>query len=89
LPGPEPGPEQADPIDDFWGFDEPPARRRRESLLRLVARIALVAFLIAFPLGIVVDSFYRSSFPEASLAVVEVVLVGAVALWLRSLRRRR
>jgi hypothetical protein len=74
--------------DDPWAFDEAPVRRRRELLVRLVARIALVAFLVAFPLGIVVDSFYRSSFPEASLAVVEVVLVGALALWLRSLRRR-
>gem|GEM_PF-4862502 len=36
-----------------------------------------------------VDSFYRSSYPEASLAVVEVVLVGAIALWLRGIRRRR
>lgn len=57
--------------------------------MRLVARVALVAFLVAFPLGIVVDSFYRSSYPEASLAVVEVVLVGAIALWLRGIRRRR
>jgi hypothetical protein len=55
----------------------------------VVARIALIAFLIAFPLGIVVDSFYRSSYPEASLAVVELVLVGAIAIWLRGLRRRR
>lgn len=53
-----------------------------------MARVALVAFLVAFPLGIVVDSFYRSSYPEASLAVVEVVLVGALAVWLRGLRRR-
>jgi hypothetical protein len=57
--------------------------------VRVVARIALIAFLIAFPLGIVVDSFYRSSYPEASLAVVELVLVGAIAIWLRGLRRRR
>jgi hypothetical protein len=54
-----------------------------------VARIVLVAFLVAFPLGIVVDSFYRSSYPEAAFAVVEMVLVGAIALWLRGLRRRR
>ena len=32
-----------------------------------------------------VDSFYRSSYPEASLAVVEVVLVGAFAIWIRGL----
>jgi len=49
----------------------------------------LIAFLIAFPLGIVVDSFYRSSYPEASVAVIEVVLVSALAVWLRGLRRRR
>jgi hypothetical protein len=61
--------------------------RRRTFWVRLVARIALIAFLIAFPLGIVVDSFYRSSYPEASLAVVEVVLVGAFAIWIRGLRR--
>jgi hypothetical protein len=99
VPGPErPDPDQdpyEDASEDRWedesdrrDTDEPPAYRRREFLLRLVARIALIAFLVAFPLGIVVDSFYRSSFPEASLAVVEVVLVGALALWLRSLRRR-
>ena len=81
-------PLDGDAREDPWAFDEPPVRRQRELIVRVVARVALVAFLVAFPLGIVVDSFYRSSFPEASLAVVEVVLVGALALWLRSLRRR-
>ena len=67
-----------------WADREPP---RRSLLVRLVAAIALLAFVIAFPLSTVVDGFSRGNYPELAIAVVEMVFVGAAIWWLRSWRR--
>jgi hypothetical protein len=74
-------------VDDDGWMEEPSPPRRHGRLLRLIAGFLVIAMVLAFPFGPLVDQLIQSRAYEALLAVFELVVVGGIALWLRSARR--
>jgi undecaprenyl pyrophosphate phosphatase UppP len=75
------------PEEEQW-WDEPaPRASRRLVLVRGVAATVIIAMLLAFPFGPLLDQLIQNRAYEAVVAVVEFVVVGCAWLWLRSIRR--
>jgi predicted MFS family arabinose efflux permease len=78
----DPNPE----AEDWW--EEPPPRPRRGLVaVRVIAATVIVAMLLAFPFGPLLDQLIQNRAYEAVVAIVEFVVIGCAWLWLRSLRR--
>ena len=72
------------PEDD----DDYPRRRGRRLATRVVAVVLIVALVVAFPLGYLVDAELQGRHIEAVIAIIEVVLVATLVAVVRASRRR-